>query len=280
MVSPQAKREVVSFLIEHKKLTPHHAYKLVGLRSSTYYYKKVNQRDDLKLKEKILEVAQKRIRWGCPRIYEIVRREGFKDNYKRVERLYGQMNLSIRKRPKKKMRDHLRLVLPVPQKPNHIWSMDFVSEKLFDQRRFRCFNVVDDFTRENVVIHSDRSIKSEKLVTIFNKLKQTRGLPEMIVCDNGPEFISQNLDIWAYQNKVELKFIQPGKPTQNAYIESFNGKFRDECLNQHWFLNLDEAKVEIEAWRKDYNENRPHSSLRMKTPNEFAKEFKEVKLTS
>ena len=120
------------------------------------------------------------------------------------------MGLSIRKRPKKKMRDHLRLVLPEPQKPNQIWSMDFVSEKLFDQRRFRCFNIVDDFTRENVVIHPDRSIKSEKLVTIFNKLKQTRGLPEMIVCDNGPEFISQNLDIWAYQNKVELKFIQPG----------------------------------------------------------------------
>lgn len=168
---------------------------------------------------------------------------------------------------------------PEPQKPNDIWSMDFVSERLFDQRRFRCFNIVDDFTRENIVMHSDRSITSEKLVHIFNRIKLTRGLPKMIVCDNGPEFISQNLDIWAYQNKVELKFIQPGKPTQNAYIESFNGKFRDECLNQHWFLNLDHAKNEIDAWRKDYNENRPHSSLRYKTPTEFAKEFG-VKLTS
>lgn len=280
MVSPQAKREVVEFLINTKKTKPHRAYKLVGLRPSTYYYKKVIHRDDDILKSKILEVAQKRIRWGCPRIYQIIRREGFKDNYKRVERLYAQMGLSIRKRPKKKMRDHLRLVMPEPQKPNHIWSMDFVSESLFDHRRFRCFNVVDDFTRENIVIYPDRSIKSEKLVSIFNKLKITRGLPKMIVCDNGPEFISQNLDIWAYQNKVELKFIQPGKPTQNAYIESFNGKFRDECLNQHWFLNLDEARLEIEAWRKDYNENRPHSSLRYKTPNEFAKEFSEVKLTS
>lgn len=280
MVGPQAKREAIKFLIDLKKFKPYRAYKLVGLRPSTFYYKKTNLRDDSKLKEKILEVAQRRIRWGCPRIYEIVRREGFKDNYKRVERLYAQMNLSIRKRPKKKMRDHLRLVLPEPQKPNHIWSMDFVSEKLFDQRRFRCFNIVDDFTRENVVIYPDRSIKSEKIVNIFNQLKQTRGLPKMIVCDNGPEFISQNLDIWAYQNKVELKFIQPGKPVQNAYIESFNGKFRDECLNQHWFLNLEEARLEIEAWRKDYNENRPHSSLRMKTPNEFAKEFSEVKLTS
>lgn len=279
MVGPQAKREVVSFLIEHKNFKPHRAYKLVGLRSSTYYYKKSSSRDDTKLKAKIVEIAHKRIRWGCPRIYELVRRDGFKDNYKRVERLYSQMQLSIRKRPKKKLRDHLRLVLPVPQKPNHIWSMDFVSERLFDQRRFRCFNIVDDFTRENIVIHPDRSIKSEKLVNIFEKLKITRGLPKMIVCDNGPEFISQNLDIWAYQNKVDLKFIQPGKPVQNAYIESFNGKFRDECLNQHWFLNLEEARFEIEKWRKDYNENRPHSSLRMKTPNEFAKEY-EMELTS
>lgn len=279
MVSPQAKREAILFLIENKNFKPHRAYKLVGLRSSTYYYKKTSSRDDTKLKEKIVEIAQQRIRWGCPRIYEVIRRNGFKDNYKRVERLYSQMGLSIRKRPKKKMRGHLRLVLPEPQKPNHIWSMDFVSERLFDHRRFRCFNIVDDFTRENIVIHPDRSIRSEKIVNIFEKLKHTRGLPKMIVCDNGPEFISQILDIWAYQNKVELKFIQPGKPVQNAYIESFNGKFRDECLNQHWFLNLDEARYEIEKWRKDYNENRPHSSLRYKTPNEFAKEY-EMELTS
>lgn len=273
MVGPQAKREAVDFIIKNKNYKSHRAYRLVGLRSSTYYYKKISSRDDAKLKAKIVEIAEQRVRWGCPRIYEVIRRNGFKDNYKRVERLYSQMGLSIRKRPKKKMRGHLRLVLPEPQKPNHIWSMDFVSETLFDQRRFRCFNIVDDFMRENIVIHPDRSIKSEKIVSIFNKLKVTRGLPRMIVCDNGPEFISQNLDIWAYQNKVELKFIQPGKPVQNAYIESFNGKFRDECLNQHWFLNLEEARFEIEKWRKDYNENRPHSSLRMRTPNEFAKEF-------
>lgn len=134
MVGPQAKREAIKFLIDNKNFKPYRAYKLVGLRSSTFYYKKVSQRDDASLKEKILEVAQKRIRWGCPRIYEVIRRDGFKDNYKRVERLYAQLNLSIRKRPKKKMRDHLRLVLPEPQKPNHICSMDFVSENLFDQR--------------------------------------------------------------------------------------------------------------------------------------------------
>jgi putative transposase len=171
------------------------------------------------------------------------------------------------------MRNHLRLVLPQASKPNHIWSMDFVSEELFDQRRFRCFTSVDDFTHDSLCIEPDRNLPSEKVVGFLNMLKVTRGLPEIITCDNGPEFISQNLDVWAYQNNVKLKFIQPGKPTQNAFIESFNGKFRDECLNQHWFLNLTDARIEIENWRKDYSENRPHRSLKMKTPNEFANEY-------
>ena len=279
MVGPKAKREVIEFVIKNKNYKPHRAYKLFGLNSSTYYYKSCIKRDDTLLKEKLIEVSGQRTRWGCPRIYQIVRRQGFKDNYKRVERLYSELGLSLKMRKKKKLRGHLRLVLPAPEKPNEIWSMDFVSEVLADQRRFRCFNIVDDYTRENIVIYPDRSIKSEKLINIFNKLKITRGLPKMIVCDNGPEFISQNLDMWAYQNKVELKFIQPGKPVQNAYIESFNGKFRDECLNQHWFLNIEEARKEIEKWRKDYNQNRPHSSLKYKTPNEFAKEY-EMMLTS
>lgn len=279
MVGPQAKREAIDFLRTSKNFSAHRAYKLVGLRSSTFYYKKTSSRDDVLLKAKLVEIAQKRVRWGCPRIYEVARREGFTDNYKRVERIYGELGLSLKKRPKKKLRGHLRLVLPEPQRPNDIWSMDFVSETLFDQRRFRCFTLVDDFTRESLVIYPDRSLRSEKVVSIFEKLKKTRGLPKMIVCDNGPEFISQNLDIWAYQNKVALKFIQPGKPVQNAYIESFNGKFRDECLNQHWFVNIEDARIEIEKWRKDYNENRPHSSLRMKTPSEFAKQY-EVELTS
>ncbi len=141
------------------------------------------------------------------------------------------------------------------------------------------FKLVDDFTHESILQEADRSLKSEKLVNFFNRLKLKRKLPEMIVCDNGPEFISQNLDIWAYQNKVQLKFIQPGKPTQNAFVESFNGKFRDECLNMHWFISLEHAQYEIEKWRKDYNENRPHRSLKMKTPNEFAKNY-EMMLTN
>ena len=160
MVGPQAKREAVRYLIEQKDFKPYRAYRLVGLRSSTYYYKKNASRDDSQLKAKLLETAQKRIRWGCPRIFEVLRREGFKDNYKRVERIYAELDLSLKKRPKKKLRGHLRLVLPLPTKPNEIWSMDFVSESLFDQRKFRIFNVVDDFTRESIVMYSDCSVFS------------------------------------------------------------------------------------------------------------------------
>lgn len=276
MVGPQAKREVVKHLCEVKNIQPHRACQLVGLRSSTYYYKSYSNRDDTKLRAKLIELSQVRVRWGLPRLFVLVRREGFMDNYKRVRRIYNEAGLQIQKRRKKKARGHLRLVLPEPQKPNHIWSMDFVSDSLSDSRRFRSFTIVDDYTRECVAIETDRSLTSQKLISIFNRLKITRGLPEMIICDNGPEFISQNLDIWAYQNKVQLKFIQPGKPVQNAYIESFNGRLRDECLNQHWFINLDHAKEEIEEWRVDYNQNRPHRSLNMKTPNQFALEYKQM----
>lgn len=279
VVSPQAKREVVSYLQQYKKLSAGRACGLIGLCSSTFYYQRYSSRDDEPLKSKLAELSQIRIRWGLPRLYVLMRREGFMDNYKRVRRIYNEAGLQLQKRRKKKIRGHLRLILPEPAKPNQIWSMDFVSDSLSDSRRFRSFTLVDDYTRECLTIETDKSLKSEKIVKLFNQLKVNRGLPEMIVCDNGPEFISQNLDIWAYQNKVQLKFIQPGKPVQNAYIESFNGKLRDECLNQHWFTSLEDAKQEIEKWRKDYNEHRPHRSLNMKTPNQFAKEC-EVMLTS
>ncbi len=279
MVGPQAKRESVKYLIEHKGLSKKRACGLVGFNQSTFYYKHYSDRSDVPIEQRLVYHSQVRVRWGFPRLVVLLRREGIMDNKKRLHRIYVKNNLQIQKRFKKKKKSHLRLVLPEPTKPNHIWSMDFVSDALFDGRRFRSFNLVDEFTHECLTITVDRSLPSEKIIGVLNQLKTTRGLPEMIVCDNGPEFISQRLDIWSYQNKVQLKFIQPGKPVQNAYIESFNGKFRDECLNQHWFLDLNHARKEIEEWRNDYNLNRPHRSLKMKTPNEFAKEY-ETMLTS
>lgn len=279
MVGPQAKRESVKYLIEHKGLSKRRACGLVGFNQSTFYYKHYSGRSDVPIEQRLVYHSQVRLRWGFPRLVVLLRRDGIMDNKKRIHRIYVKNNLQIQKRFKKKKKTHLRLVLPEPIKPNHIWSMDFVSDALFDGRRFRSFNLVDEFTHECLTITVDRSLPSEKIIAVLNQLKTTRGLPEMIVCDNGPEFISQRLDIWSYQNKVQLKFIQPGKPVQNAYIESFNGKFRDECLNQHWFLDLNHARKEIEEWRNDYNLNRPHRSLKMKTPNEFAKEY-ETMLTS
>ncbi len=258
---------------------PRRAYRIAGLRSSTYYYKSYSNRADEPLKQKLVELSQTRVSWGFRRLIVLLRREGFMDNNKRVYRIYKLAGLQIKNRSKKRKRSHLRLVLPQPVKPNQIWSMDFVSDALSDLRRFRCFNIVDDFTRESLSTFADRNLPSEKVVQILNMLKLSRGLPEMIVCDNGPEFISQRLDVWAYQNKVELKFIQPGKPVQNAFIESFNGKFRNECLNAHWFRDLNEAREIIEDWRNDYNELRPHRSLNMKTPNQFARDY-EVMLTN
>ena len=274
MVGPQAKREAVKFLCEVKLLKQKRACALVGLQNSTFYYKKYSERSEDILRERLVHHSQARVRWGLPRLIVLLRREGINDNHKRVHRVYVKANLQIQKRLKHKKRVHLRPVLPRATRPNQIWSMDFIHDELSDGRRFRCFNLVDDFTHECLVTRVDHSLKSEKIVSSLNLLKLTKKMPEMIVCDNGPEFISQNMDVWAYQNKVQLKFIQPGKPTQNAFVESFNGKLREECLSQHWFLNLNHAQQIVEEWRIDYNELRPHRSLKMKTPNEFAKEYK------
>ena len=206
----------------------------------------------------------------------LMRREDFNDNHKRICRIYIKSGLQIQKRARKGKIRRLKLVLPTVTKPNQRWSMDFVQARFADGRVFRCFTLVDDFTHECLIILTAKSIRSKNLVEALNLLKISRGLPKEIVSDTGPEFISQIMDIWAYQNQVTLKYIQPGKPTQNAFIESFNGKFRNECLNQNWFINLEEAKKTIEEWRLDYNQYRPHRSLKMQTPNEFAKQFQSM----
>lgn len=230
MVSPEAKRHAVAVLVDTGKFKRHRACKLAGLNESTYYYKSTNKRCDEVLKAKLIELSGIRTRWGCPRLFERLRRDGFKDNYKRVERVYTKAGLSLKVRKRKKKKSGLRVALPKATKPNEIWSMDFMQDQLFNGRRFRTFNVVDEFTRENLAIHVSRSIRSANVVDILNQLIKLRGKPMAIICDNGPEFDSQAVDLWAYQNGVIISFIEPGKPIQNAYIESFNGKFRDECL--------------------------------------------------
>jgi putative transposase len=198
-------------------------------------------------------------------------REGFKDNHKRIERIYKEENLQVRKRKKRRQTAAPRVVMATPTKPNKRWSIDFVSDSLYDGRKFRCLTVVDDFSRECPMIVVDASIPGHRVAQELGGA----GLPEVIVCDNGPEFTGSAMDRWAHARGVKLAFIRPGKPVENAFIESFNGKFRDECLNENWFTSLADAKEKIEAWRRDYNRNRPHSSLGNKSPEEFLKGFAE-----
>jgi len=211
------------------------------------------------------------MRYGYFRIYIMLRRKGWLVNHKRVYRLYRQDGLSLRlKKPRRNISAGDRVRQPAAAAPNEMWSMDFVSSALFDGRRLRALTAVDTYPREALAIDVDQGIKGEQVFKAMARIAGTRGSPKGIRVDNGPEFISKALDRWAYENGVTLDFSRPGKPTGNAFVESFNGRLRDECLNAHWFLSLADARAKIEAWRSLYNESWPHTSLGWLTPNEYA----------
>ena len=241
---------------------------LVGLPRASYDYRPVVRSDD-DLREKIRELAHQRRRFGCPRIHLLLRREGLVINHKRTERLYREEGLSLRKRKRKKTAAINRVILAVPEKPNERWSMDFVTDSIVTGRRFRALVIVDNYSRECPVIEVDTSLGGARVVSVLERLAETRGLPEVITIDNGPEFAGKALDEWAYRRGVKLNFIRPGKPIENAYAESFIGRLRDECLNENWFISLKQARGIIESWRIDYNEGRPHTSLGGLTPREY-----------
>jgi putative transposase len=245
------------------------ACRLLGMSRSSCRYQP-QRGDEEVVCQRLKELAAERRRFGYRRLGVMLRREGWAVNPKRVYRLYRQEHLQVRKRLRKRTAGVERAPLSVPSGPNERWSMDFMTDSLATGRRFRALNVVDDYTRECVRIEVDTSLGGERVVRVLEELREQRGGPKVIVVDHGPEFTSQALDRWAYQRGVKLHFIAPGKPEQNAYVESFNGKFRDECLNQHWFRDLEEAREKIETWRQDYNQQRPHSALGYRTPEEFA----------
>jgi len=200
----------------------------------------------------------------------LLKREGLVINHKRTERLYREEGLALRKKRRRKGAAGARVTLPPPQRVNERWSMDFVADSIVNGRRFRALTIVDDYTRECPTIEVDTSLGGRRVINVLDRLADIRGLPATITIDNGPEFAGKALDEWAYRRSVKLNFIRPGKPIDNAYIESFNGRFRDECLNTNWFINLKHAREVIEDWRIDYNEVRPHSSLKGATPKEYA----------
>jgi putative transposase len=225
---------------------------------------------ETELTERIKAIAYERRRFGYRRVHQLLRREGIKVNHKKVYRLYREAGLAVRKRKRRKGIMVERQPLLLPEMPNHTWSMDFVMDSLANGRRIKCLTIVDDFSKECLDIPVANGISGEQVARTLDGIAAFRGYPMAVRTDQGPEFTGKALDQWAYQNGVELKLIQPGKPMQNGYIESFNGKFRDECLNEHWFTDLAHARELINQWRMDYNENRPHSSLGYRTPLEFA----------
>jgi putative transposase len=229
MVSPQAKREAVSMLMTERDYGVTRACGLLQISRSLYRYRS-RRPACAKLCERIREIAEQKRRYGYRRIYVRLRREGWAVNRKRVYRLYREAGLLVRRRKRKRIGFVERKPLPKPAAANVSWSMDFVSDGLADGRRLRCLNIVDDCTRECVAIEVDTSITGSRVKAVLERLADTRGLPKSITVDHGPEFEGQVLDAWAYEHAVQLSFIRPGKPNENAYIESFNGKFRDECL--------------------------------------------------
>jgi putative transposase len=225
------------------------------------------------VRERLKALAQERPRFGYKRLHVLLRREGVVVNRKRVYRLYREERLLVRRHRSRKRTAEPRGPVAKPTQPNERWGMDFIHDSCVEGRRFRCLTMVDEFTRECPRIEVDTSLPASRVIAALDELALARGLPKSLVVDHGPEFMSQALDLWAYRHGVALEFIRPGKPVENAYIESFHSRFRDECLAAHWFLTLADARFQIEQFRRDYNDARPHSSLGNRSPREFTKTY-------
>lgn len=275
MVTPTSRRRVVTHLQAAYHVSERRACGATGFaRSSQRYQSRRPRRDELRARLHTLALLKPR--WGYRRLHWLLRREGEAVNRKLVQRLYREEGLAVRKRARKRVSGARGPLLP-PTRANERWSMDFVRDTFGDGRAFHALTIVDDFTRESVAIEVDTSLPGERVVRVLERLAGTRGLPRGlprgIVCDNGPEFAGQVLDQWAHRRGVALLCIQPGKPVQNAFAESFNGRLRDECLNATWFWTLAEAQATIEAWRVEFNTARPHSGVASRIPSEFAREL-------
>lgn len=238
-------------------------------RATQRYQSVLDDRAELRLR--VRDLAAARPGYGYRRLHILLKREGWKVNHKLVYRLYCEEGLAMRKKPPRRRRSVERRTKKVSATHrNECWSMDFISDQLYSGQRFRILTLVDNFTRESLATHAGKRLTGDDVVQVLQSIVEHRGRPGAIFVDNGPEFISKSLDLWAYWNGVKLDFSRPGKPTDNAFIESFHDKFRKECLNQHWFLSMEDAKKKIEQWRREYNDWRPHSSLGNMSPREFA----------
>jgi putative transposase len=281
VVRAAAKREAARYLQQTYQVSERRAGQALSLSNSSLRYRSRRPAAE-DLRRRLRELAAERPRYGYQRLWALLRREGWAVNHKRVYRLYVEEGLKLRKRRRRSRAQVERVPLPPPTQPDERYSMDFMRDTLADGRVFRTLNIVDDYTRECLAIEVDTSLPGVRVVRVLERLAAAGRRPLHVVVDNGPEFVSKAVDQWAARSGVNLRFIDPGKPMQNGYIESFNGKFRDECLSQHWFISLEEARSVSEGWRMDYNERRPHRSLQQQTPAEFAAKcssYQEAKLS-
>ncbi len=254
------------------RISERRACEVLQLSRSSLRYRST-ARDQTALRMRLRDLAAARVRYGYRRLHVLLRREGWHVNHKRVYRLYRLEGVGLRLKQRRKRVSSVRVVPPQATKPNERWAMDFMTDSLYDGRRFRVLTLVDTVTRECPAIEVGQSLTGQRVVTVLNRLRVARGLPNVIAVDNGPEFISKALDAWAHEHGVQLAFSRPGTPTDNAYIEAFNGRLREECLNQHWFASIDDAQRTIEGWRQDYNNERPHGALGNVTPQAFAAQW-------
>ena len=230
---------------------------------------------DSPIRERLKELAEQRRRSGCQMFHEIMKREGLVENHKRTERIYKEEGLSLTIRRRKKRASCARVDIPRAEKRNELWGLDFMHDSMGQGRKLRILPIIDTYTKECHRIEVDRSIGGRRVTEVLSEVSSVQGLPENIVVDNGPEFISNVMDKWAYTREVTLHFIRPGKPVDNAFMESFNARLREECLNLNWFRSIEHARRVIEEWRVDYNETRPHSTLGFLTPKEFVQKIEE-----
>jgi putative transposase len=277
-MTPAERRAMVQRVQAHYGLSERRACRLVGIGRSTLRYGPRPRTDDAPLRQRLHELAAARPRFGYRRLHVLLRREGVIINHKRVERLYREEGLAIRRRKRKRVARDGRGRAAPPARPNQQWGVDFVSDALTWGRRIRLFTVVDVFTREALAIEVDTSLPGGRVVRVLERLATERGVPDEIILDNGPELAGKAVDQWAYERGVWLRFIEPGKPIQNAFVESFQGRLRDECLDRHWFVGLRDARHTIEDWRQDYNRARPHSALGYRPPAEFRRFFEETSI--
>lgn len=271
MVKPAARRMIVNYFKESYQMSERQACRLISLSLNSSRYQAKSKASDELAKLQLVSLAKTNIRYGYRRLRVCLASVGFIMNHKKVYRLYKEADLVLSRKKSKKLKQQRKVPMKAANYFNECWSIDFISDKLTDYRKLRCLNVIDNYSRFSISLEVANSMPTIKVIAILKKAISKYGKPESLILDNGPEFTSKLFQAWAASIQMNLHFIDPGKPTQNAYVESFNGKFRDECLNQYWFSSIKEAQIIITNWQNHYNNKRPHSSLGYLPPKEFIK---------